>query len=340
MVERVNSNVPLQQYMETNIWVPLGITTATFRIDDRPDLKERLPDMARRQGLIHPIFGSTMTPTGKIICDHDSTAAAEHAVTELPSYDDGDDNFNLGNDDFGGGGIYCSAPDFAKLLSSLCSSPPSSSSQSSSYPLLHPSTINLIFTPQLISGPAKAQLQKLARIREVNNAFGGLPLHKSAPLNVDWGLGGMLVLDDIWGENELEQSIAMDQGLSGLGFGYGNGSASSEGREARYTAQQQVGRRRSRGSMFWGGTANLYWWMDRAAGVSGVWASQLVPAGDPWTLRMLGRFEAAVYEQVGVHGAGGVQEGTLEQQGPKEQDQQEKQSQGRDWWATVGASGW
>jgi CubicO group peptidase (beta-lactamase class C family) len=290
MVERVNSNMSLQDYMERDIWAPLAISTATFRLDNRPDLKERLPDMTCRQGLIHPLFGTTMSPMGNIVRDHNSTAITEPTVTELSS---DDDELSLDNDDFGGCGVYCSAPDFAKLLSSLCNTSPSTSH----YPVLRPSTVNLMFSPQLTSVPAKTQLRNLTRIPEVKNVFGALPLYQHPPLDLDWGFGGMLVLDDIWDVSKLEQSMTMatDRVLSGLGLGNPNEKTSSN-------EQQQARRTKSRGTMFSGGTTNLYWWVDRAAGVSGVWASQLVPVGDPWTVKMIREFEAVVYEQVRVRG--------------------------------------
>lgn len=59
---------------------------------------------------------------------------------------------------------------------------------------------------------------------------------------------------------------------------------------------QDVEGKRRKGTMFWGGLPNLFWWIDRDAGVAGMYASQLIPQGDPKSIEMFGAFEAAVYE--------------------------------------------
>jgi len=257
MVERVNGKISLQQYMETNIWTPLNITTATFRLNERSDLKEKLPEMMFRQGLNHPIYGTTMSPGGRIIPGIDEKEEVI-AVEELPDdHMEGVDSGSQSDDDFGGGGAYCSAPDFAKILSSLCSN---------NGKLLRSYMVNEMFRPQL--GPeARARVQKFFAIKQINDIFaGGLP-QTNAPLPLDWGLGGMLVMEDV---------------PSSLGL-MGN----------------KRGVRRSKGSMFWAGLPNLYWWMDRQAGVSGFYASQLLPQGDPRSIELFGEFEEWVYEKAG-----------------------------------------
>jgi CubicO group peptidase (beta-lactamase class C family) len=258
MVERLNGNISLQQYMETNIWTPLNMTTATFRLSERPDLKEKLPEMMFRQGLNHPIYGTTMSPGGRIVPGIDDEKEKAVAVEELldDHIEDGNLN-NQGDDDFGGGGAYCSAPDFAKILSSLCSNDGK---------LLRPYIVNEMFRPQL--GPeARARVQNFFAIKQINDIFaGGLP-QTNPPLPLDWGLGGMLVMEDV---------------PSGLGH-----------------AGNRRGVRRSKGSMFWAGLPNLYWWMDRQTGVSGFYASQLLPQGDPRSTELFGEFEEWVYERAG-----------------------------------------
>lgn len=263
MVERLNGNLSLQKYMETNIWTPLGINTATFRLGERPDLKEKLPEMMFRQGLNHPIYGTTMSSGGRIVPGINDEKERTAAVEELPDDHMDDGNLNIqSDDDFGGGGAYCSAPDFAKILSSLCSNDGK---------LLRPYIVNEMFRPQL--GPeARARVQIFFAIKQINEIFaGGLPQTKS-PLPLDWGLGGMLVMEDVSSES---------------GFAGGR-------------------RRRSKGSMFWAGLPNLYWWMDRQAGVSGFYASQLLPQGDPKSIELFGEFEEWVYERtsLGVKGDG------------------------------------
>jgi methyl acetate hydrolase len=53
---------------------------------------------------------------------------------------------------------------------------------------------------------------------------------------------------------------------------------------------------RSAGSLGWGGLGNLYFWIDRARGVAGFWATQLFPFMDPVSLGGALAFESAVYE--------------------------------------------
>ena len=54
---------------------------------------------------------------------------------------------------------------------------------------------------------------------------------------------------------------------------------------------------RSAGSLAWAGLANCYYWADPAAGVAGVFLSQLLPFGDPDALEAFGAFERAVYSR-------------------------------------------
>lgn len=74
--------------------------------------------------------------------------------------------------------------------------------------------------------------------------------------------------------------------------------------------RQDVPDRRRQGSVFWGGLPNLFWWIDRDAGVAGMYASQLVPQGDPKSIEMFGAFEAAVYEAIDCNGGGHVKAGS------------------------------
>jgi CubicO group peptidase (beta-lactamase class C family) len=227
MVERV-TRMSLEQYFQQNIWTPLQMQDSTFRLHERPDLKERIMDMTMREGLIHPVFGTTMSPDGNIV--HGSEGNKNVKVV----------------DDYGGAGVYCSAIDYAKLLRTLCLNDGK---------LLKHKSVDMMFTPQLGEG-SKLRLSILRGLREVNNGFGGLP-NTNEPM--DFGLGGMMAMED-------------------------------------------VPRRRSRGSIFWGGLPNLFWWMDRENGVSGIMATQLVPSGDPKCVEYMGKFEEGIYELMNVEG--------------------------------------
>ncbi|KAM0253668.1 hypothetical protein ACHAQJ_007180 [Trichoderma viride] len=52
---------------------------------------------------------------------------------------------------------------------------------------------------------------------------------------------------------------------------------------------------RHRGTMSWSGTPNLFWWIDRDAGLCGLYASQLLPIGDAKSIEMAQFFEKEIY---------------------------------------------
>jgi CubicO group peptidase (beta-lactamase class C family) len=54
--------------------------------------------------------------------------------------------------------------------------------------------------------------------------------------------------------------------------------------------------RRMKGSVHWGGLLNVFFWMDRMAGLSGIYGSQIFPAGDPTCLGLLAEFERKAYK--------------------------------------------
>ncbi|WP_026917178.1 serine hydrolase domain-containing protein [Gordonia shandongensis] len=64
------------------------------------------------------------------------------------------------------------------------------------------------------------------------------------------------------------------------------------------TTDEQAPTGRSAGSLGWAGLANLYFWIDRTAGVAGMWATQLLPFADPVAHRAALDFETAVYETI------------------------------------------
>ncbi|EXJ57743.1 beta-lactamase [Cladophialophora psammophila CBS 110553] len=77
----------------------------------------------------------------------------------------------------------------------------------------------------------------------------------------DWGLGGLLTREDV--------------NLEGVTY-------------------------RRAGCLNWSGMPNLFWFLDRAAGVCGIYGGQLMPSGDAQVQEMIYLFEKTVYEQAGV----------------------------------------
>jgi CubicO group peptidase (beta-lactamase class C family) len=55
---------------------------------------------------------------------------------------------------------------------------------------------------------------------------------------------------------------------------------------------------RSVGSLAWAGLANSYYWIDHTAGVTGVFATQVLPFGDATCLAAFSAFERAVYDAI------------------------------------------
>lgn len=56
--------------------------------------------------------------------------------------------------------------------------------------------------------------------------------------------------------------------------------------------------RRMKGSMYWGGLLNVFFWMDRKAGLTGIFGSQVFPAGDSICLGLFAEFERETYKAI------------------------------------------
>ncbi|KAI2625577.1 beta-lactamase family protein [Hypoxylon sp. NC1633] len=54
-----------------------------------------------------------------------------------------------------------------------------------------------------------------------------------------------------------------------------------------------------KGALMWGGAANLTWFIDRAAGVCGVFGAQVLSPGDPRMRSLINAFQADVYRRAG-----------------------------------------
>ncbi len=55
---------------------------------------------------------------------------------------------------------------------------------------------------------------------------------------------------------------------------------------------------RPAGALAWAGLANLYYWIDRANGVGGFWATQIFPFADPTSVGGFLDFEKAIYDNM------------------------------------------
>ncbi|OAP64035.1 hypothetical protein AYL99_00007 [Fonsecaea erecta] len=109
MVERVNGDMPLGQYMKKNIWDPLGMGSTSFRLGENERVRSRLCATTAR------------TTEGDLV-------PADPYPNPNPK------------DDLGGGGMYSSAEDYIKVLISLLKNDGI---------LLKSETVDMMFTPQL-----------------------------------------------------------------------------------------------------------------------------------------------------------------------------------------------
>ncbi|KZP22362.1 beta-lactamase [Athelia psychrophila] len=55
--------------------------------------------------------------------------------------------------------------------------------------------------------------------------------------------------------------------------------------------------RRQKGTLAWWGYPNLFWWIDRKAGVTGFYAGQVLPARDAKSMELFARFEKEIYQR-------------------------------------------
>jgi CubicO group peptidase (beta-lactamase class C family) len=109
MVERVNGGISLGEYMEKNIFEPLGMTSTGFR----PEKNQKI--------------SGNLCPTTKRTPEGDLVPTEPYAIQDP-------------KDDLGGGGLYSAAPDYVKVLISLLKNDGK---------LLRPETVKLMFSPQL-----------------------------------------------------------------------------------------------------------------------------------------------------------------------------------------------
>lgn len=165
-VERLNSTT-LEAYFSQHIYAPLGIKNMTFHPTKNPELMSRLTDMSSRPCDMHPQLNLPMPS------DEPAEPATEYPHPMKPLAD------------FGGQGIFTSAPEYLKILRSILANDGK---------LLQPATVDSMFQPQL-SPKASATLNYLWNIPELNAAASRYPLNTK----LDWGLGGLMNMEDVAG---------------------------------------------------------------------------------------------------------------------------------------------
>ena len=142
--------------MTQNIWAPLGVRDMTFHLDRREDMRARMAGMSFR--------------------DADSGKAV---FMGAKAWDDPIE------DDFGGAGVYCSMPEYFKVLKAVLGADGR---------ILGGESWEEMGRPQL-SDTQRGEMMRQLRDPEVNERLGALPLGAEK----DWGLGGMILGEDIGG---------------------------------------------------------------------------------------------------------------------------------------------
>ncbi|KAM0149973.1 hypothetical protein ACHAPG_009102 [Botrytis cinerea] len=169
MVERVNGNISLERYFRKNIWEPLGIENITFHPTQHPEIFSKLIAMSKREGGITR-YGTTDNATGK--AQYTSQVPFDPATKDCQ----------------GGAGTFGSPVDYFKCLQSICANDGK---------LLKSETVDEMFKAQLSEASRKG-LMKALSVPEVNEVFGAFP----KGLKADWGLGGIMNLEDIGGRSK------------------------------------------------------------------------------------------------------------------------------------------
>lgn len=164
LVSRLNST-SLETYIQDNIWTPLEMKSTTFHQDTHPIVARNLVNMSQRG---KPLDYWTPDPNPEIKVE----------------WSDMIDDKTPTSEERGGQGIIGSAVDYMRILSSLLSS---------TSPLLTPASLDLLFSPQFAadSGSLKGY-EEFLKIQAYVDAFAFQP----QGTKVNWGLGGMLVMQD------------------------------------------------------------------------------------------------------------------------------------------------
>ncbi len=124
LIERV-SGLTLEKYMQQNLWEPLGIKDMTFKLESRPDMKERMADMSMRDA-----------ETGKV----------RHTDARM-SYQDTDGQEV--QDCMGGQGVFTTPEDYSKVLHAMLTT-------DANEKLFKKKSLEEFFTPQLGEAPSAA----------------------------------------------------------------------------------------------------------------------------------------------------------------------------------------
>lgn len=171
-VERV-SNLSLEDYLQKNIWAPLGVSSMSFFPKKHPEILEKVVDMSIREGGAK-MFLNPADPDGKVVYSEDPV-------------------WNIGMEQCSGGaGLYGAPVDYFKMLQSLLINDEK---------LLEKPSVEDMFKPQLNEAGIKSLKENLA-YPDINVQMSDLPMGT----DVNFGLGSGLLMEDLpgrWKEGTL-----------------------------------------------------------------------------------------------------------------------------------------
>jgi CubicO group peptidase (beta-lactamase class C family) len=160
------TNSSLGKWCEEHIFKPLGMNSTTFRLLEKPQVKDRLMAMSTRKG------DGTLTP------GPEQTFAID-PVNEA-----------------GGVGSYSCAYDYTRVLADLLKDSPT---------LLKKESVDLLFTPQFAPDSAPHKALQAGRSMGMFDGMIGLPFSEPADkIQYSHGLGGLLIVEDIKTEKYLK----------------------------------------------------------------------------------------------------------------------------------------
>ncbi len=169
MVERVNGGISLEEYLNKNVWGPLGVKSMCFYLKRHPNIMSKITDMSEREGGPN-MFGTPANPEGKM-------RYTDNRIWNMETQGCA-----------GGAGSYGAPRDYQRLLQSILTDDEK---------LLKRSTVEEMFKPQLNEAGRNGFMNTL-KIPEINDAMGGWPLDTK----LDWGIGGALVMQDLDGRKK------------------------------------------------------------------------------------------------------------------------------------------
>ncbi|KAF7870329.1 hypothetical protein EAF04_004075 [Stromatinia cepivora] len=171
LISRLNNGQSLEDYFQAHIFGPLNIKDITFHRDRNPHVQEKLVKISQRSGLkiANPLLGSDDCEDGGKV---EWSDAIPYDIEQ--------------KDCFGGHGLAGSASSYLKILTSILRD---------DEVILKKSTTAEMFKPQLSAKAVHVMCTSLVCAFHSQGLFSSHPPGRK----LNWGLGGLLIEEDIEG---------------------------------------------------------------------------------------------------------------------------------------------